>query len=474
MLARQRRSMAVAVVGTFVGSLLVVGAASVAPAVAGPVRPQIAGQPVSEPLEIESQGGVLRARLVARERRITLNGRRVLGTFYNGGYVGPTLVVSPGDTIRLTLVNRLDEMTNLHYHGMFVSPRRRSDNIFRMVDPGETAHYIVDIPTDHDPGLYWYHPHMHGLVEPQIFGGMSGLIVVRGLNERLPAGLQGVTRRVLALKDYQVHGGAIPQVNIDSGAPTIRTVNGQIRPTLTIAPGETQLWRIGNIGADIWYDVKVPGHRLVVVGHDGAPVWDVYSARHLVMPPGQRYEVLVTGTSRGATPVITRAFNQGPAGDQYPKRKLATLITKGPSQPTVAPPTSMAPDRSLRGEHVDRVRHFVFSEEPVQNQFFINGKQFDPHVNDVLPRKRTIEKWVIRNVTGELHPFHIHVNNFQVVKVNVERVALHGPQDVIMLPMGGKVTMLTEFKRFTGRYVFHCHIVAHEDNGMMATVKVVG
>ena len=81
---------------------------------------------------------------------------------------------------------------------------------------------------------------------------------------------------------------------------------------------------------------------------------------------------------------------------------------------------------------------------------------------------------MIRNVTDELHPFHIHVNNFQVVKVNGERVALHGPQDVIMLPMGGKVTMLTEFKRFTGRYVFHCHIVAHEDNGMMATVKVVG
>src|SRR5687768_9270152 len=118
MFARHRRSAAVAVVGTFVGSLLVVGAATVAPAAAGPVRPQVAGQPVSEPLEIESQGGVLRARLVAREQRIMLNGRRVLGKFYDGGYVGPTLVVSPGDTIRLTLVNRLDEMTNLHYHGM--------------------------------------------------------------------------------------------------------------------------------------------------------------------------------------------------------------------------------------------------------------------------------------------------------------------------------------------------------------------
>lgn len=88
MLARHRRSAAVAVVCTFVGSLLVVGVATVAPATAGPVRPQVAGQPASEPLEIESQGGVLRARLVAREQRIMLNGRRVLGKFYNGGYVG--------------------------------------------------------------------------------------------------------------------------------------------------------------------------------------------------------------------------------------------------------------------------------------------------------------------------------------------------------------------------------------------------
>lgn len=422
---------------------------------------------------VSSRAGVLRLRLVAREQHVSIDGVRVLAKVYNGGFVGPTMAVSPGDTMRIRLVNRLDEMTNLHFHGMFVSPKARSDNIFRMVHPGETAHYVVRVPADHDPGLYWYHPHMHGLVEPQIFAGMSGTIVVRGLKDRLPVALQDITTRMLALKDYQVQDGAIPQANIDSGAPTTRTVNGVVRPTFTIAPGETQLWRIANIGADIWYDIHIPNHRMVVIAHDGAPAWDVWSAKHLVMPPGQRYEVLVTGKVHGVTPIITRAFDQGPDGDRYPERVLARVRTRGPSQPAEPMPTSVAPDTSLRGSDVDVVRRIRFSEEAAANEFFIDGQRFDPRRNDVEPDVNTVERWVIRNVTRELHPFHIHVNNFQVLRVNGRPVPLRGPQDVIRLPIGGRVVMITEFTRFTGRYVFHCHIAAHEDNGMMATVKVV-
>ena len=425
-----------------------------------------------EPTVLESRGGTLTVKLVASRERIRLNGEMVWTKVYNRRYVGPTLVVSPGDTLDLTLVNRLDQMTNLHFHGMFVSPRADSDNIFRMVHPGQTAHYIVKIPSDESPGLYWYHPHMHGLVEPQIFGGMSGLIVVKGINSLLPPRLRGIEQHMLALKDFQVEHGKIPQVNIDSGAPTTRTVNGHVDPRFTIAPGETQLWRIANIGADIWYDVKLPGIPFVVIGQDANPVWKVWTAKHLVMPPGQRFEVLVTGRAARTTHLITRAYDQGTDGDRYPKATLATVKVEGSRVPRVNPPDGLVPNDSLVGAPIARTRHIVFSEDPTTNEFYIDGKRFSPTRIDVTPTKDTAERWVIKNISGEQHPFHIHINDFQVIKVNGERVPLRGGQDVIELPEHGSVVMLTEFRRFTGKYVFHCHIVAHEDNGMMATVKV--
>lgn len=209
-----------------------------------------------------------------------------------------------------------------------------------------------------------------------------------------------------------------------------------------------------------------------MIAEDGNPVWKVWKARHLVMPPGQRYEVLVTGGSAGRTHLITRAYDQGTVGDQYPRAALATVRVEGARVPRVEPPSGLVPNDSLVGAPIARTRHIVFSEDPATNEFYIDGKQFSPTRVDVTPTKNTAERWVIRNISGEQHPFHIHINDFQVIRVNGERVPLRGGQDVIELPEHGSVVMLTAFRRFTGKYVFHCHIVAHEDSGMMATVKV--
>ena len=142
-------------------------------------------------------------------------------------------------------------------------PSGESDNVLRHVMAGETAPYRVDLPADHAPGTYWYHSHQHGISEEQVFGGMSGLIVVEGLIDLLPEELRDIEERSFALKDFQLTAdGAIVSDNIDSNAPTTRTVNGAVNPSLSIAPGETQLWRLANIGADIWYEVSLEGHPL--------------------------------------------------------------------------------------------------------------------------------------------------------------------------------------------------------------------
>ena len=165
------------------------------------------------------------------------------------------MVVDPGDTIELTLDNQLDAHTNIHFHGLHVSPLENGDNIFLSIEPGDTLEYSLAIPSDHPSGTFWYHSHAHGLSESQVFGGLSGMIIVQGLTELLPPDLRDIEDIALGLKDAQVVGDDIEADNIDSNAPTLRVVNSQHLPVQQIAPGEVQLWRLANIGADIWYNL---------------------------------------------------------------------------------------------------------------------------------------------------------------------------------------------------------------------------
>jgi FtsP/CotA-like multicopper oxidase with cupredoxin domain len=149
-----------------------------------------------------------------------------------------------------------------------------------------------------------------------------------------------------------------------------------------------------------------------------------------------------------------------------------TLQVSGDPVPDVAWPTSMAPPSPLASDHVDRTRQLEFSENTKTNQFYINGKQFDAtHVNFVA-KLGTTEEWIIRNVSREEHPFHIHVNDFMVMSVNGKPVQSYGEQDTVPLPWHGEVRIRMHFNRFTGATVFHCHIVAHEDSGMMGIIDI--
>lgn len=434
------------------------------------MAPGTGGQPFTQPEELRSANGVLRVTLTAEERAVTIAGETVRGRVFNGSFVAPTLRVRPGDRLEITLVNKLAQMTNLHTHGFHVSPQANSDNVFRMVHSGQTASYVFELSRSFSPGTYWYHPHMHGDVESQIFGGMSGVIIVDGLSRYLPADLRGVAERTISLKDFQNEDGAIPASNIDSNAPTTRVVNGLVHPTMTIRPGETQLWRLANIGADIWYQVALSQHRFHVIAEDANPVGPVWEADSLVLPPGKRYDVLVQGGPAGQFTLETQAFNQG--GDQYPRRTLAAVAASGTQVKAAALPVTFAPFDDLSTATVTRKRRVVFTEEDASNKFFIDGKQFNPKRIDQLVGLNGVEEWTISNETSELHPFHIHVNDFQVTSVNRRPHQARSWADVVPLPIKGEVVVRMRFTNFTGKYVFHCHIVGHEDLGMMAVVDV--
>ncbi len=233
------------------------------------------GGELPQPEEHVSENGILKASLTVSRQVVDVSGTPLVGTVYNGSFVGPTLRMRRGDRLELDLINNLDEITNLHFHGLHVSPSGISDNVFLMVHPGETQHYAVDIPANHPVGTYWYHSHAHPQTEAQVFGGLSGLLIVDGLTDLLPENLRDIEERSFVLKDFQAKNGAILTANIDSNAPTTRTVNGAINPSLSLGSGETQLWRLANIGADIFYELQLAGHQFHVIAEDGDPVWRV-------------------------------------------------------------------------------------------------------------------------------------------------------------------------------------------------------
>ncbi|HEY9230074.1 MAG TPA: multicopper oxidase domain-containing protein, partial [Gemmatimonadaceae bacterium] len=210
-----------------------------------------------EPPAVASKNGVLRIELKAAPSTVNVAGRQATLMLYNGLYLPPTLHARPGDTLRIRLINQLNEQTNLHTHGLTVSPRGNSDNIFLHVAPGQTQDYEVRLPANQRSGLFWYHPHPHGFSDEQVRNGMSGALIVDGLLDSIPA-LRDVAERVLLLKDLQVDSGHAAIISI--GKNTVRTINGLVNPVIVMRPGETQLWRVANIGADLYYSLGLDGH----------------------------------------------------------------------------------------------------------------------------------------------------------------------------------------------------------------------
>ncbi|HKN39358.1 MAG TPA: multicopper oxidase domain-containing protein, partial [Acidimicrobiia bacterium] len=328
-----------------------------------PTLSQPAGEPLRDPTQYVSRQHVLRLRLVVERRQVELAGRRLWALTYNGSYMPPTLRFRPGDQMDLTLVNRLDQPTNLHLHGLHVSPQRNSDNIFLSIRPGETFHYLYRFPPDLTPGTYWYHSHADPNSAGQVAGGLSGIIIVDGLEQHLPEALKGITEHVIALKDFQVAGNSIRMEGLTIGAPTNRTVNGQLNPRIPIRPGETQLWRLANISSNIYYLLRLQGQAFHVIAQDGNPVSQVWSAGTLLIPAAARYDVLVRGGQPGETGLETLAYSTGPAGNQFPEKTLATVVSAGTPVPPVAMPTAFATMEDLSGASVAMRRTIVFSED---------------------------------------------------------------------------------------------------------------
>ena len=311
--------------------------------------PTVQGRSFVQPPVLRSRHGVLAATLTVSPTTYRVAGTPIRGKAYDGSFIGPTMRLRPGDTIRLRFRNELDEPTNVHFHGFHTSPSGISDNVLRVIPAHSTQPVVVKVPRDMSPGTYWYHSHEHGSSEVQVMDGLSGVIVVAGEARLLPARLRGITERVFALKDLQAKDGAAVTEDLDSGAPTTRTVNGEVDPHVAIRPGKRPSLAPGQHQRGHRYRLRADGLRFAVVGEDANPRTRVVTARTLPdLPPGKRYDVLVQGPRRGTHRLRALRFSTGPAGDDYPERRLATIVSAGRAVPRVALPRSQRLPRVLR------------------------------------------------------------------------------------------------------------------------------
>lgn len=431
-----------------------------------------------EPTILRSRNGQLNVTLVAQRSKVTVNGQLVSGMMtYNGTFPGPTLMLKPGDTLHVHLVNHLKESTNLHFHGLHVSPTGHADNIFVDVEPGDSFDYTIQIPNDHPTGIFWYHTHDHMNLEEQLYKGLSGMLIIQDPTP-LPSQLAHLKQRDISLKQFRFSNGVLDDFDVTS-PDSIFTLNGQVNPTITIKPGETQIWNIANVNNEGFWRLHIEGQPFYVIGQDGHPLDRVRVTNDLVVGPAMRYSVLVQGVREGTSHFVMEPYASGPDPDlMYPAATLATVVTEGKKQKRLNLNQMNVQNRGfedLRNESVAkrRVMKLGMGTNPATggDAFTMNGYIF-PATPDVVAQLNSVEEWTIVNVTEEIHPFHLHTNPFEVVAVNGRGVNNSFDQDTVSVLPGESVTIRIKFTDFVGASLYHCHIAEHEMGGMAGRIIV--
>jgi FtsP/CotA-like multicopper oxidase with cupredoxin domain len=548
-------------------------------------RPAI-GSVVPEPEDLRSKDGVLKVELTVHNDP---NGTKRYCYIAADGSESPTLRLHPGDLLILTLKNDLTDAdpqpasgtpnaagprttpsaadttqhahsrpakdsdpcssgamtatsTNLHFHGLTVPALCHQDDVVKTsIQPSDAPfEYRFHIPANEPPGLYWYHPHIHGFSKVQLLGGASGAMIVEGI-ERANREVAGLPERVLVIRDQDLLNPSappsklepvIPKFLVDHDGDAANNGTGFGKPAkdlsinfvpvpypdyppakIAMKPEERQLWRVLNASAITYLNLAVLFKRapqqLGIVALDGVPLNanglagdGITKVDHIGIPPGGRAEFIVTGPPAGVPALlVTRTVDTGVGGENDPNRALA-FIAATPDAPephsTLASnPEPLPPSTQpwLGNVAPVRTRKLYFSEmlsdpnDPNSaTTFFITvdgqtPKAFDPSsgIPDIVVKQGDVEDWIIENRSNELHAFHIHQIHFMMVEWDGFPVNEPFLRDTINVPYyNGRalqypsVKLRMDFRdpNSVGTYVYHCHLLEHEDNGMMALIRV--
>lgn len=439
------------------------------------------GTDIAMPETLVSEGDLLHVPLVAAAGA-RLAGRDTSALGYNGTSPGPTLRLKPGDALRVDLTNRLDEPTNLHVHGLHVSPEGNGDNVFIELPPGETFRYEYRLPPDHPAGTFWYHPHRHGLVADQVFGGLAGAIIVTG--DEAEAAFD--EDRVLVVSDTTLddEGRIVPpsfQQRMMGRQGRLLLVNGQVQPILRARQGTRERWRVINACTSRFLRLRLEDLEFTVLSLDGHRVRQPARRTEVLLAPGNRADLAVEATAAGQYRMLTEPYDRGGMGmgpmmrgDGMTSERELLAVFDVTSEPGSAEPLRWDAVQidDLRDVAVEARRELIFEVGMGGGgmRFLIDGREFDHDRVDTEVRLGAVEEWVLLNPSPMDHPFHLHVWPFQVLDDGTGPLPEPQWRDVINIPAGQAVRIRIRFADFGGRTVYHCHILDHEDQGMMGVI----
>jgi FtsP/CotA-like multicopper oxidase with cupredoxin domain len=429
---------------------------------------------------ISSTRNTVEVRLTASATRLALQPGVETNVYaYNGRVPGPTLTAREGDRVIIHFKNDLPEATTVHWHGLHI-PATSDGSPFHPVPPGDSRDYVFTLKRG-SAGTYWYHPHPHHVTGAQVAKGLYGAIVVRADDDPLPRTL---TEKLIVLADNRFKDdgsvdlpdpasvqGRIDQENGREG--NIAFVNGEIRPTIGIRSGEVQRWRIVNASASRVYRLSLEGHRMLHVGSDGGLFERAVDVDEITLANGERVEVLVRGAAEPGARAELRALPydryipQTRPRDWNTTRPLLTLqyTTDTPVRP-IALPDVLRPVPPLDPGKATATRLMVLT------QGFINGKAMDMDRVDVSSTIGATEIWEIENLVGMDHPFHLHGFQFQVLERNGVPERFRSWKDTVNVPKHQTARFIVRYDDYPGKWMFHCHILDHEDHGMMGVLEV--
>jgi FtsP/CotA-like multicopper oxidase with cupredoxin domain len=386
------------------------------------------------------------------------------------------------DSSNLNFPHDLDT-TNFHLHGLHVDPTGDADNVLREIDPQRRVDVIVNVPGNHNPGLFWYHPHKHGSAMVQFLSGMSGAIVIEGDLDQVPE-IRAVKERLILIQEIGVDDtGNVPEPNpsatlakdLYAVTQTYFPINGVVNPIIRMRPGEVQRFRMLNASRGRFFELSLTGHMFYGLAIDGITFDKVQPADKYEIPPGGRYEALIKaeapGTYRLSAPLT------GPAGTQPIEQVFATIIVEGEPVSMALPNDLPQPDYILPDTRTATTvdpRTLEFSVQTTGlNAFLLNGGRWQPGCFHQTLQKGSTVEWTLTNTSKDAHPFHIHTNAFQVLEQNGTALPTPVWHDTVGVPPGGSVKARMRLDDFVGGMVLHCHIINHEDLGMMQNVLIV-
>jgi FtsP/CotA-like multicopper oxidase with cupredoxin domain len=427
-------------------------------------------------------------------------------------------------------------VTNFHTHGVVVNPLASQDNIFRLMGSEGTYKTSITVPLAQRQGVSWYHTHAHGNTADQVYGGLAGALQIGDPLDPWPQYLGKYDEKIMHLTlnlktldaktqgyflDDPTCGAPCDPANPHYGEPGYWsvTVNGQFNPSMHMRPGETQIWtfvasvRNGAFNLGITDENGANPWKSTIMAYDGNG-FDTLPLQYvqklptnyvkngpMAIDPGARITVAVTAPKTpGSYYLIDNLWQKMTPTKPFSLMKIVVGGDPATEPPPILGPTGTVPDLYNPDITIDKRRSFTFSRDfdgpdPTTGQgtgwiqFKINDAMF-PNGQMVTMQVGQVEEWVLTNTSPIDHPFHIHQNDIAVMSVNGKPVNATGTQpgpddspggagysyvslrDTVVIPAGGSTVIRFRVSPHQGKYVFHCHILTHEDLGMMASVLV--